>query len=106
MSIFSSSLRAKRWRVFIFAGICLALLAYIDYFTGPSVSVTCFYLIPVFFLSWYGGWRVGLLVALLHASVWYIIDRTWLPDHSPIVIYWNFAVRFITFAAVVGLVHM
>jgi len=101
----NADLRAKRRFIIAIALICLALLAYVDWLTGPSVSVICFYLIPIFLLSWFGGWRLGLIVAGLHAATWLAIDYEWLPHHSA-VIFWNAIVRFVTFAGVVWLVQL
>ncbi len=99
-------LLSSRRRVIAFAIACLVLLAYVDWITGPSVSVTCFYLIPVFLLSWYGGRLVGMIVAVCHGLVWLGLDVQWLPNHSPSILTWNFAVRFVTFAGVVWLVYL
>ena len=75
----NADLQSRRRYIILVALICLAILAYIDWFTGPSVSVICFYLIPIFLLSWFGGWRLGLIVAGLHAATWLAIDFEWLP---------------------------
>ena len=99
-------LLASRRRVMALAIVGLIVLAYVDWITGPSVSVTCFYLIPVFLLSWYGGRWVGMIVAVCHAVVWLGLDVQWLPNHSPSILAWNFVVRFITFASVVWLVYL
>src|SRR4051812_9594728 len=85
-------LHVMRTRVLIGAIICLALLAYVDWITGPSVSVTCFYLIPVFFLSWYGGKKVGFLVAAIHALIWFALDFQFQERATPFLLAWNFSV--------------
>src|SRR6187455_1311712 len=99
-------LRTARTRIIIGAVACLALLAYLDWITGPSVSVTCFYLIPVFFLSWYGGKKVGFLVAAIHALLWLTLDFRFQVHATFFLLVWNFGIRLITFGAVVLLVEL
>ena len=53
----------RRAPIILISFVSLAVLAFIDWVTGPNVAVTCFYLIPVFYMTWYGGWKLGILVA-------------------------------------------
>ena len=46
--------------------------AYIDYATGRNLSFLCFYLIPVSFFVWFTTRRIGALVSVLCATVWFI----------------------------------
>lgn len=49
--------------------------AYIDYMTGRNLSFLCFYLIPVSFFVWFTTRRIGVLVSVLCATVWFV-DNT------------------------------
>lgn len=56
-------------------GISLVLLVgFLDYWTGPFLSFSLFYLLPVFFLSWYAGRSAGILAAVLCATTWVVVD--------------------------------
>jgi hypothetical protein len=41
------------------------LIGYLDYVTGPFVSMTLFYLAPVVGAAWFAGRGAGVLVALV-----------------------------------------
>ncbi len=46
--------------------------AYIDYATGQNLSFLCFYLIPVSFFIWFTTRRIGVLISVLCATIWFI----------------------------------
>ena len=65
-------------------GVCV--IAYLDYVTGPSISMTLFYLAPVAIAGWtLGQWR-AIAVALL-AGVVSLIDVAY--GTSTVAIVWN-----------------
>lgn len=80
-------------------------LGFIDYQTGPDVSFLLFYLIPVFWVTWFAGSLAGTLLSLASAVFWFFDDV--LRRHSihvhPIVPYWNATVKFMVF---LGLIHI
>ena len=45
--------------------------AYIDHATGQNLSFLCFYLIPVSFFVWFTTRRIGVLISVLCATVWF-----------------------------------
>lgn len=94
-----------RRRVITTAIVCLALLGYVDWITGPNVAITCFYLIPVCLLTWFAGRQIGYLASAIQALIWLGIDAGTMGFSSPLV-YWNAVVRFITFAVIVWLVYL
>ena len=105
MSLLELRIMTNRRNVIVTAVICLALLGYVDWITGPNVAFTCFYLIPVCLLTWFAGQRIGYFVSAIHALVWLGIDAETIGMQSPLV-YWNLLVRFVTFAVVVWLIHL
>lgn len=86
---------------------CLAfvlVLGAIDHFTGYEVSSSIFYLAPIFIASWYVGQRSGLLLCILSAVTWLVVDYT--SGHSythSAVPFWNSMVRFGFFVIAVRL---
>jgi signal transduction histidine kinase len=95
----------SRRQVVVTAIICLALLGYVDWITGPNVAITCFYLIPVCLLTWFAGRRIGYIASAIHALVWLAIDADTVGILS-LLAYWNAVVRFLLFAVIVWLVYL
>ncbi|MBC7368858.1 MAG: hypothetical protein H7343_18950 [Undibacterium sp.] len=76
----------------------LALLGWIDFFTGYELGFFVFYSVPVGLTSWYAGRWPGLVTALGASLTW------WLADHfngvnysSRFYLYWNLSIHFLTF---------
>jgi len=92
---------------FVFVSLTLVvLIGAVDYLTGADLSFALFYLIPICLVSWYVGWAMGALVAVLCMAAWFLSDLFLgaLPRDS-IAPYWNTAVRlgvFLAFAYVVS----
>ena len=74
-------------RILAFAGFVL-LIGYLDYITGPSVSLTLLYLIPVTGAGWTLGQRGALAVALL-AGTASLIDATFANEVTMTTLLWN-----------------
>jgi diguanylate cyclase (GGDEF)-like protein len=50
------------------AYILLAAVAWVDYVTGPDLSVQFFYLLPILLLAWFGGRLSALVIGILSAG--------------------------------------
>lgn len=80
-------------------GILVALftvgfLGISDYLTGPEISFSIFYLIPVSFATLFAGRDMGLLLSVVSASTWLWVDLVGDKQYSYWFIpYWNAAVR-------------
>src|SRR5215207_7359912 len=76
------------------AGALLTTVAFLDWLTGPRLDFSLFYLIPVSFVTWNTGRRMGYLVSTASAVVWLVVDQLTdaQPSH-PLVVPWNFAMR-------------
>ena len=75
--------------------VAFALVALIDTATGPELSLSLFYLVPVALVSlrWRGA--AGQLAALVAALAWVAIDLGSGATYSnPLIPFWNAAVRF------------
>jgi signal transduction histidine kinase len=90
--------RAKLAKVLLAGLACVAVVAELDFVTGPEIAFAIFYLIPVGVCAWFGGRWVTLVVAICAASV-----RTAFDLHSGRhfshhwIVYWNGGVRLAIF---------
>ena len=86
----------RRSRPFIFVvGLLLVfLLGVADYLNGPDVSFLIFYVVPVFLAAWYAGRRAGLWMCAASGLAW-LVGAYLTTGHfsSPVIAYWNAAVR-------------
>src|SRR5262249_54996533 len=91
------------------AGYCVlltVLVGYIDFTTGPGISMSAYYLLPLALAAWYVGWRFSIATVILGLSVW-IVPNIWNGDPSfrnvP-VLAWNATVQLFSDAIVVFVV--
>ena len=82
----------------------VVLLGLADYLTGPDISFTLFYLIPLSLVAWSSGRRAGFLLSLISAIVWLRVDLALGTVYSnPLARYWNAAAKLGFFLVVVQL---
>lgn len=86
----------KRSNPFVLAlgFLLIVLVGTIDYVTGPEISFSIFYLIPVSLVAWIVGKRSGILISTTGAIAWLMADQ--LSGHSysnAAIPYWNAIVR-------------
>jgi diguanylate cyclase (GGDEF)-like protein len=77
-------------------GVVLVLvLAAIDYFVPREVSLAIFYLIPIGLVSWCAGEGGGILISVLSAIAWFLVNELGKDpvDAASAIPYWNTAVR-------------
>lgn len=81
------------------AGLALVgLVGFGDFVTGPYMSFSVFYLIPVGFMAWFGGRAAGYAGSLASALAWFLAqagDRIMFAHAA--VPYWNALVELIFF---------
>ena len=96
------------WKALIgWGGVALAI-GYIDYVTGPFVSLTLFYLVPVAGAAWMGGRSVGVFVALAAGAASLASDALLLPLLNNVPLYWNTgsrAVLLVIAAVAIDVIH-
>jgi diguanylate cyclase (GGDEF)-like protein len=74
--------------------VLIGLVGFLDHFTGSEVSFSIFYLLPIFAASWYLERVPGILVAVISAIAWLLVDLTDGHQYPRIVIpFWNAGVR-------------
>jgi hypothetical protein len=78
------------WGIGITALLLIVLLGFIDVVTGPEISFSIFYVLPVSLATWYVGFALGSGVALVSAATWLAADLgAGAIYSSPITPYWN-----------------
>ena len=66
----------------------------LDYVSGPYLSTSIFYLLPVSLAAWWFSKRDALVVSLVCASIWLLTDISTNPHTpNPLIPYWNALVR-------------
>jgi K+-sensing histidine kinase KdpD len=84
--------------VMITVGIALVpVIAWFDYYTGPYVSFSIFYLPPLALVAWYGGKWFGIMAAFEGAAAWFAADYFGPLSLSFPLHLWNAFVRFTVF---------
>lgn len=84
----------SRFQIAVGSLLLVAAIGGVDFATGYELSVSIFYLLPVALCSWYAAQRAGLLLCLLSALTWLLVDDTSGHEYTHVAIpYWNAAVR-------------
>ena len=74
--------------------VSILLLGAIDHLTGPEISFSIFYLLPISMAAWFVGRRAGLALSAVGAATWLVADLLAGQTYSHAVIpYWNAIVR-------------
>jgi PAS domain S-box-containing protein len=81
------------------------LFGFLDYLSGPTVSLSILYVIPIILGTWNVGRANGIALAATSAAVWLAADLMWAVAYAhPGVPYWNAVARFGVFLILVLLV--
>ena len=92
---------------FVLVAVSLAFLSvigFLDLATGPEISFSIFYLIPIGLVSWCLGAKAGQRFSILAAVVWLMADLSSGQTYSSAWIpYWNMLVRFGFFVIVASI---
>ena len=90
---------SARISVLIAALVGVALVALLDTISGPEVSFSLLYLVPVAAAAWVTGGALGLAVAFMAAVGWLVSDVYTRPEYF-LFSGWNAITRFAIFATV------
>lgn len=85
-------------RLYICGLALVAGIGLVDYLTGPEISVSILYLIPIALLSWYAEKPAGYVLCLVSAVIWFGIDQ--ITNHAysqEWISFWNALVRLMFF---------
>jgi len=84
--------------------LLVLLIGVVDYLTGPIISMSIFFVAPVFIATWVWGARQGGATAFASALVWMIADLlTNQPYNHSWIDFWNTLVRLGFFLLIVAL---
>lgn len=86
-----------RWTPIVWAAFAGGI-GYLDYVTGPFVSLTLFYLAPVVGAAWFAGRTAGWIVALVAGLVSLTSDLLLATGSNGSVLYWNTTSRTLVLA--------
>jgi len=79
-------------------------LGYIDYQTGPQISFSIFYFLPIAYITCSVGRTAGIILSILSAVAWLVADVMWkIPYSEALIPYWNALTRLFAFLIVVYL---
>ena len=93
--------RPKR-HLLLLCAVLTVVVAGIDWFTGPDLSTSIFYLLPISLAAWFINRRVGLAFSLISAVLWFAADYFTNPEPMNWGIhFWNAMVRLGFFVIVV-----
>jgi diguanylate cyclase (GGDEF)-like protein len=84
-----------RWAIYLIAYLSFVVIVYLDYINGPNFSMGLFYLIPIYFLTWYDGIIPGLLMSCISMAAMIAADLNFNHALTRSVLFdWDRLVRF------------
>jgi diguanylate cyclase (GGDEF)-like protein len=91
---------------FVFAGMLLLVLGWVDYLTGFEISFSFFYLIPISIVTWYIDIRSGYFMTISGVLMWLITNLVAGETFSNEWIrFYNAGVRLVVFLLFANLLH-
>src|SRR5262249_46202587 len=83
--------RPKSW--VLVAGVLMVLvIGELDLLTGPAISLSLFYLLPITFVTWRSGKTAGFALSVLSVCVWVFADAGEIYSRRALG-YWNAAIH-------------
>lgn len=74
--------------------LLIAIIGAVDFWTGPELSFSVFYLLPIGLVAWYLGGFHGYIFCILSITTWFLVDMASAQSYSNAAIpYWNAGVR-------------
>lgn len=97
--------RQPRWFLTALGFVLVLCLGVIDYLTGPEISFSVFYLLPILGATWVVDQWAGVFISVMSAATWLAMDLLAGATYShPAIPYWNAATRLTFFLIVAMLV--
>ncbi len=86
---------SKQSRLWIICASWLfaAAITAADLLTGVQISLLFFYLVPVFVITWYAGRRMGTILSIAVALIWFGESLAHPEFIGPAISFWNNAVQ-------------
>jgi diguanylate cyclase (GGDEF)-like protein len=83
---------SREWAVLALATI--VAVGAVDYLTGPEITFSVFYLVPVAAAAWRSGTKAAVVASVLAAIVWFSAEyASSRVDVNSFVYFWNFCAR-------------
>ena len=79
---------------FMMSLVLIGCLGLLDYWTGPDLSVSIFYLLPIGLTAWLLGGRWAMVMSAIAMLSWLWADVTYGELQQGFVPYWNALIRF------------
>jgi len=88
-------LEKRRKPFWVSVGLILVLvLGVVDYRTGFELSISLFYLIPIFLVAWFTDRNLTLIISAVSVIIWFLTDYvTGLTYSNPMIYVWNTMIR-------------
>lgn len=93
--------RQSKLLLLVLSYLVVLFIGIIDYLTGPEIALSILYVVPVLLVVLSTNKKQGFIISLVAAAVWLVADL--LVRHfyaSPVIPWWNAAVRFAFFALI------
>lgn len=86
----------------VLTGLCLTgFIGAVDYLIGFELSFSVFYVLPIALVTWLTNQRLGLLLSLISAFVWFTADIATGHYYShPLIPVWNTLIRLAFFVII------
>lgn len=82
--------------IFLFGLLLTILIGWLDFISGPYLTFTIFYLIPVVSVTWFANAHYAFITALLSSLTTIVADLLWgIPISQSFVVYLNAVFRFV-----------
>ena len=105
MNLASALGRVPKWLLTAGSFLSVAVVWWVDYVTGPELSLFVFYVVPVVVLVWFVGRAAARALSAVAATAWFVADLLTGREYAhPAIPYWNFAEKLLFFLLVVELV--
>ena len=104
MNVFAWLEQRPTWFRFGAMSLLVALVGWVDYFTGTEIAFSVFYFIPIAGASYFVGRRAGLGIAVACALMWLFADLRGGHDYSSTAVaLWNAGNRLVSFVVLAAL---
>lgn len=88
------------------AFLLLPVVAVVDYYAGYELQFSIFYLVSVYLATWFGGWGLGVLVALISVVLSLAGDlASGAVYKNELVPWWNCAIAISFYIVMVSVLH-
>ena len=96
----SRAFKPSRKSVIVASLLLVGIVGYVDYLTGYDRPLLLFYLLPISLAAWFGGFMMGMGIAVLSISVSMLSD---VAAGIPSLAFWNAGMAFVSYTLFTGL---